>query len=53
MEGFQVIGVNIFGINRLCGIGVFWIRRLLLGSFGTALMPLRPFILQPHFDPFA
>ena len=34
-------------------MGVFWIRRLIFWPFGTALMPLRPFVLESHFDAFA
>ena len=38
---------------RLCGVGMLWIGGVILGSFATALMPLRPFILEAYFDAFA
>ena len=47
-----MIGMNLFDGNRLCGVGMLWIRGLVFGPFGTALMPLRPFILEPYFDAF-
>ena len=53
MEGFQMIGRNLCSGNRLCGIGMLWIRGLVFWTFAAALMPLRPFVLEPHFDPFA
>jgi hypothetical protein len=53
MEGFQMIGMNVFGSYKLLGVGMLWIGRLIFWSFGASLMPLRPFILQPHFDAFA
>jgi len=49
IEGFQMIGMHICGHNTLLGLGMLGIRRLLFGPFGTALMLLRPFILEPHF----
>jgi hypothetical protein len=52
MEGFQMIGMHLFGSHRLCGVGMLRIRSLIFGPFGTALMPLRPFVLEPHFDAF-
>jgi hypothetical protein len=53
MEGFQMIGMNLCNGKRLCGVGMLWIRSLVFGPFGAALMPLRPFVLEPHFDTFA
>src|SRR5215468_7257003 len=53
MEGFQMIRMNIWGGYRLCGVGMLWIGGLILGSFATALMPLRPFMLESYFDAFA
>jgi hypothetical protein len=50
MEGFQMIGMNLCGGKRLCGVGMLWIRGLVFWPFGTALMLLRPFVLEPHFD---
>ena len=48
-----MIRMNICGGDRLCGVGMLWIGGVLLGSFATALMPLRPFILEAYFDAFA
>ena len=45
--------MNLCGRKRLGGVRMLWIRGLILWSFATALMPLRPFILEPHFDAFA
>jgi hypothetical protein len=53
MEGFQMIGMNLCDGKRLYGVGMLWIRSLAFWPFGAALMPLRPFILEPHFDAFA
>src|SRR5262245_54299291 len=53
LEVFQVIRMHFFGVQRLCGVGMLWIRGLIFGPFGTALMLLRPFILEPHFDALA
>src|SRR6266446_4972113 len=39
MEGFQMIGVNLWSGNGLWGVGMFWIRRLICRPFGTSLMP--------------
>ena len=50
MEGFQMVGMHLCGGQRLCGVGMLWIRCLIPGPFGTALMPLGPFILEPPFD---
>jgi hypothetical protein len=50
MEGFKMIGMNIGSGDRLEGIGMLWVWRLIFWPFGTSLMPLRPFILEPHFD---
>src|SRR5262249_38527949 len=50
MEGFQMIGMHLCGGKRLCGVGMLWIRGWVLRPFGTALMPLRPFALEPHFE---
>ena len=47
-----MIGMNVFGGEKLLGVGMLWIGRLIFGPFGTAFMPLRPFILEPHFDTF-
>ena len=52
MEGFQMIGMNIFAGHRLYRVGMLWIRGLIFRPFAPALMPLRPLILQPHFDAF-
>jgi hypothetical protein len=52
MEGFQMIGMNIFGGHGLCGVGMLWIGRLLSRPFGTSLMPLQPFIFEPYFSAF-
>src|SRR4029450_3506445 len=52
MEGFQMIGMHIGSGHRLGGVGMRGIGRLIPWSFATALMPLRPFILEPHFDAF-
>ena len=46
-----MIRMNICGGYRLCGVGMLWIGGLILGPFATALMPLRPFILESYFDP--
>ena len=48
-----MIRMHLCGRERLCGVRMLWIRGLILWSFATALMPLRPFILEPHFDTFA
>ncbi len=45
--------MNLCGRKRLCGVGMLWIWGLILWSFATALMPLRPCILEPHFHTFA
>jgi len=52
MEGFQMIGMHIGNGHRLGRVGMLWIGRLIPGSFATALMLLRPFVLQPPFDTF-
>ena len=52
MEGFKVIGMNLCGSQRLCGVGMLWIRCLVLRPCGPSLMPLGPFVLEPHFDAF-
>ncbi len=48
-----MIGMNVCGSHKLRGVGMLWIGSLIFGPFGTALMPLRPFILEPYFDTFA
>ena len=48
-----MIRMNICGGYRLCGVGMLWIGGLIFGPFATALMPLRPFILESYFDAFA
>ena len=48
-----MIRMNLSSPKRLCGVGMLWIRGLILGSFATAFMPLRPFMLEPHFHAFA
>jgi len=53
MEGFQMLGRNLFGSNRLFGVGMLWVRGLIFWTFGTSLLPLRPCVLAPHFDTFA
>ena len=45
--------MNICGGHRLCGVGMLWIGGLILWSFATAFMPLRPFILESYFDALA
>ena len=50
MEGFQMIGMDIFAGHRLYRVGMLWIGGLILRPFGAALLSLRPLILQPHFD---
>src|SRR5882724_8445810 len=50
MEGFHMIGMNLFGGHRLDSVGMLWIGGLIFRPFGPALMSLRPLILQPHFD---
>ena len=52
MEGFQMIGMHLLGSHRLGSVGMLWIGRLILRPFGTSLMPLCPFGLQPYFDAF-
>jgi hypothetical protein len=52
MEGFQMMGMHIGSGHRLGGVGMLWRGRLLPWSFTTALMPLRPFLLEPHFYAF-
>ena len=47
-----MIGMNLGSGHRLGGVGMLWIGRLIPGSFATALMLLRPFVLQPPFDTF-
>jgi hypothetical protein len=47
-----MIGMNLCGGKWLCGVGMLWLRGLVFWPFGTALMPLRPFGLEPHFDAF-
>src|SRR4029450_11555304 len=48
-----MIRMNLCGRKRLCGVRMLWARGLILWSFATALMPLRSFILEPHFHAFA
>ena len=50
MEGVQMIGMHVCGGYKLRGVGMLWRGSLIFGPFGTALMPLRPFILEPYFD---
>ena len=52
VERFKMIGMNIFGLNNLVCLRVLGARGLIFRPFGPSLMPLRPFILQPHFDTF-
>jgi hypothetical protein len=40
MEGFQMIGMHLCGGNRLWGVGMLWIRCLILRPFAASLMPL-------------
>ena len=47
-----MIGMDIFGSNRLSRVGMLWIRRLIFRPFGTSPTPLGPFVLEPHFDAF-
>ena len=53
IKGFKMMRMNIFGGYRLCSVGMLWIGGLVFWSSGTAFMPLRPFILEPHFHTFA
>ena len=53
MEGLKMIGMNLCGGNRWYGVGMLGIRGLVFWTFGTSLMPLRAFVLEPHFDTFA
>jgi len=48
-----MIGMNVFGGYTLLSVGMLWIGSFIFGPFGTALMPLRPFILEPDFDALA
>jgi hypothetical protein len=48
-----MIRMNICGGDRLCGVGMLWIGGVILGSFATAFMLLRPFMLEAYFDAFA
>jgi hypothetical protein len=52
MEGFQMIGMHLFGSHRLCSVGMLWIRCVICRPFGTSPTPLGPFVLEPHFDAF-
>jgi hypothetical protein len=52
MEGFQMIGRNIGSGNRLGGVGMLWIGRLIFWPFGASLMPLCSFVLESYFDTF-
>ena len=52
IKGFKMIRMNLFGGYRLCSVGMLWTGRLILRPFGTSLMPLGPFVLQPYFDAF-
>jgi len=40
MEGFKMIGMKVLSGHRLCGVGMLWIRCLVLRPFGPSLMPL-------------
>jgi hypothetical protein len=48
-----MIRMHVCGGYRLCGVGMLWRGGVILGSFATAFMPLRPFILESYFDAFA
>ena len=52
LEGFKMIGMHLLGGQRRCGGGMLWRRGLIFWTLGTALMPLRPFVLEPHCDAF-
>ena len=47
-----MIGMHLCGGHGLGGVGMLWIRRLIPGPFGPALVPLGSFVLEPHFDAF-
>ena len=52
VESFQMIGVNVLrwkGLGRLRG---FLERCLILGTLGSSLMGLGPFVLDAYFHPF-
>jgi hypothetical protein len=38
VESLQMIGVNVFGVNVLVGLRMFWFGRLILGTFTAALV---------------
>jgi hypothetical protein len=38
VESFQMIGVNVFGVNVLVGIRMFWLGCLILGTFRASLV---------------
>jgi len=46
-----MIGVNLGVGDILAGIGVFGLRRLILGPFPPPLVAAAAFILEPNFDP--
>jgi len=46
-----MIGVDLGVGDILGGIGVFWLRRLILGSLAPAVVGLTAFILEPDLDP--
>jgi len=50
VEGFQMVGVNVWGINMLRGVRVFRLRGLIFGSFAASLVSLRAFILETHLQ---
>ena len=52
-EGFQLMRMHLGGRQRLCGVRMLWGRGWLLGSFATALRPVRSLMLAPHFPAVA
>ena len=51
-EGFGMVGVNLFHVHRLLGVGMFLPGGLILGSLEAFVVRLRAFVLDPDFQPF-
>ena len=44
-----MIGMNIFVVDILFGVRMFWLGSLEFGSFRASFVGLTAFVLDPHF----
>jgi len=52
VEGFDMIGVNLLFGNRSGRLRMFWLRRLIFGTFASAAVGLCAFVFDAHLDAF-